>query len=101
MQLLVLDAPAVNEVLILPNAVHDDVAREPLQQRTRFSVGRVARIDERMHDAGAPDEPARRAEIIRDAGEHTAQSPGAMLNRELRQPQWRGRGRATGARPAT
>src|SRR6266705_5660546 len=97
MQLLVLDAPAVSEVLILPDAVHDDVAREPLQERTRFSVLRVARIDVRMHDARAPDEPARRAKIVRDAGEHAAQSPDAMLNRELREPQRRGRRDAAGA----
>src|SRR6267142_5007626 len=100
MQLLVLDAPAMDEVLILPDAVDHDVTREALHEGARLPIGRVARIDVGMHDAGAPDEPARRAEIIRDAGEHAAQTPHAMLNRELPEPQRRGRGDATRARAA-
>ena len=100
MKLLVLNAPAVNEVLILPDAVDDDVAREALEQGPRFPIGRVARIDERMHDAGAADESARGTEVVRNAGKHAAQPPDAMANRELREPERRGRGHATGARPA-
>src|SRR5207244_11572583 len=96
-QLLVLDAPAVDEVLILPDAIDHDVTREAQQQRARLPVGRVARIDVRMHDARATDEPARRAKVVRDAGEHAAQSPDAMLNRELREPQRRGRRDGAGA----
>src|SRR2546425_5908412 len=100
MQFLVLNAPAVNEVLVLPNAIDHDVARKALNQRARLPVGRVARIDVRMHDAGAADESARGTEVIRNAGEHAAQSPDAMLNRELREPERRGRRHATNARPA-
>jgi len=56
-QLLVLDAPAVDEVLILPDAIDHEVTREALQQRPRLPVGRVARIDVRMHDAARPMNP--------------------------------------------
>ena len=100
MQLLVLDVPAVDEVLILPDPIHQDVAGKPLEERARFAVGRVAGIDVRMHDAGAPDEPARRAEIVRDTGEHAAESPDPMLHRELREPQRRRRRDTTRPRAA-
>src|SRR5258705_7423503 len=83
MQLLVLNAPGVNELLILPDAVDDDVAREALQQATRCPISGVARIDERMDDPGAADESARGTEVIRNAGKHAAQAPDAMANREL------------------
>src|SRR5712672_3920443 len=49
-QLLVLNAPAMDEVLILPDPVDDDVARESLHQRARLAVRREARIDIRVHD---------------------------------------------------
>src|SRR2546423_15332103 len=87
----------VNEILVLPNAVHEDVAGEPLQPGAGAPVGRIARIDVRMHDARPADESAGVAKLVRDAGEHTAQTPDAMLNRELAQPQRRGPGHA--ARP--
>src|SRR2546422_722137 len=50
--------------------------------------------------ARPPNDPARRAEIIRDAGDHAPQSPDAMLHGELREPQRCGRGDATGPRAA-
>src|SRR5256886_1140972 len=99
-QLLVLQMTSVNEILVLPDAVHQDVAGEPLQPCARAPVGGVARIDVRMHDARPADESAGVAKLVRDAGEHTAQTPDAMLNRELAQPQRRGRGHASDTRAA-
>src|SRR5207245_4791105 len=46
-QLLVLQMSPVNEILVLPDAVHQDVAGEPLQPCARAPVGGVARIDVR------------------------------------------------------
>src|SRR5213076_3343586 len=99
-QLLVLQMTSVNEILVLPDAVHQDVAGEPLQPCAGAPVGGVARIDVRMHDARPADESAGVAKLVRDAGEHAAQTPDAMLNRELAQPQRRGRGHASDTRAA-
>src|SRR5436190_2691938 len=99
-ELLVLQMTSVNEILVLPDAVHQDVAGEPLQPCARAPVGSIARIDVRMHDARPADESAGVAKLVRDAGEHTAQTPDAMLNRELAQPQRRSRGHAADPRAA-
>src|SRR5207253_4688048 len=99
-QLLVLQVAPMDEVLILPDAVHHDVAREPLQQRSGPPIGRVTRIDIRMHDPRPADESTGVAKLIRDTGKQAAQAPDAMLHRELAQPQRRGRGHACDARAA-
>src|SRR5205807_5083293 len=99
-QLLVLQVAPVDEVLILPDAVHHDVAREPLQQRPDSPIGRVARIDIRMHDPCPADESTRVAKVVRNAGKQAAQTPDAMLHRELAQPQGRGGGHASDPRAA-
>ena len=80
----------MNEVLVLPDAVHHNVARESLQQRARTAIGGPARIGIRMDNAGPANEPAGVAEIVSDPGEQTAQTPHAVLNRELAQPERRG-----------
>src|SRR5712691_7703752 len=98
MQLLVLNPAAVNEVLILPDAVDDDVAGQTLEERARLAVRRVARVDIGVHDARAPEEAAGSAELIGDPGEDAAQTPYPMLNRKLREPERRRRRHAAGAR---
>src|SRR2546428_9461138 len=99
-QLLVLQVAPVDKVLILPDAVHHAVAGEPLQQRPGAPIGRVARIDVRMHDPRSADESTRIAKLVRDAGKQAAQTPDAMLHRELAQPQRRGRGHSPDTRAA-
>src|SRR5207253_703617 len=84
-QLLVLQVTSVNEVLILPDAVYDDVARKPLQQRPGRPIRRIARIDVRVHDPRSTDEATGITEIVGDAGEQAAQTPDAMLHGELRE----------------
>src|SRR5439155_3892584 len=76
------------------------VAREPLQQGPRPPIGRVTRIDIRMHDPCPADESTGVAKLVRDAGKQAAQAPDAMLHRELAHPQWRGRGHACDPRAA-
>src|SRR5437879_11824309 len=90
----------MDEVLILPDAVHHDVARERRQQGAWASVGRVARIDVRVHDPRPADESTGVQKPVRDTGKQAAQTPDAMLNRELAQPQWRGGRYASDARAA-
>src|SRR5207249_265371 len=99
-QLLVLQVAAVDEVLILPDAVHHNVADEPLQQRPGPPIGRVARIDVRVHDPRPADEPTRVPKVVPDAGKQAAQAPRAILHRELAQPQRRGRGHSSDPRAA-
>src|SRR5437773_5781457 len=99
-QLLVLQVAAVDEVLILPDAVHHDVAGEALQQRPGPPIARVARIDVGVHDPRPADEPTRVPKVVPDAGEQAAQAPDAILHRELAQPQRRGRGHACDPRAA-
>src|SRR3989454_3812680 len=53
-----------------------------------------------MHDPGSADESTGVAKLVRDAGKHAAQTPDAMLHRELAQPQRRGRGHAADPRAA-
>src|SRR2546426_704300 len=53
-----------------------------------------------MHDPGSADESTRSAKLVRDAGKQAAQTPDAMLHRELAQPQRRGRGHAAATRAA-
>src|SRR2546422_5333680 len=65
-----------------------------------LSVGRVARIHIRVHDSRSANEAARVAKVVRDAGKQAAQTPDAMLHRELAQPQRRGGGHAAHPRPA-
>src|SRR6185503_9361606 len=89
-QLLVLHALAVNELLVLPDAVDDDVARHALQERAGLSIRGMTRVDIRMHDPGSADEAALRLEVVRDAYEQAAQSPHAVLDVELTEPERRG-----------
>src|SRR5260370_8609952 len=97
-QLLVLNPAAVNEVLILPDAIDDDVAGQTLEERARLAVRGVARVDIGVHDARAPKEAAGGAELIGDPGENAAQTPYPMLNRKLREPERRRRAHAAGPR---
>src|SRR3989442_1719242 len=53
-----------------------------------------------MHDPGSADESTRSAKLVRDAGKQAAQTPDAMLHRELAQPQRRGRGHSSDTRAA-
>src|SRR5207253_11294742 len=99
-QLLVLQVAAVDEVLILPDDVHHNVADEPLQQRPGPPIGRVARLDVRVHDPRPADAPTRDPTVVPDAGKQAAQAPRAILHRELAQPQRRGRGHASDPRAA-
>src|SRR2546426_11566758 len=82
-QLLVLQVAAVDEVLILPDAVHHDVTGEALQQRPGPPIGRVARVDVRVHDPRPADEPTRVPKVVPDAGKQAAHAQHAILHREL------------------
>src|SRR5213592_4066221 len=53
-----------------------------------------------MHDPRPADESARVAKLVRDAGKQAEQTPDAMLNHQLAQPQRRGRGHAARPRAA-
>src|SRR2546426_12603886 len=66
----------------------------------RSPIGRVARIDVRVHDPRTADEPTRVPKVVPDAGKQAAQAPHAILHRELAQPQRRGRGHASDPRAA-
>src|SRR6266545_6548567 len=100
-QLLVLNPAAMNEVLVLPDAIDDDVAGQTLEERAGLPVRGVARIDIGVHDARATEEAAGGAELIGDPGEDAAQTPYPVLNRKLREPERRRRRHAAGSRATT
>src|SRR5207237_10194811 len=56
-QLLVLEVASVNEVLVLQDSVHHNVARESMQQSPRMAICGPARIDIRMDNAGPATDP--------------------------------------------
>ncbi len=89
-ELLVLDPPAVDQVLVLPGAVEQHIAGEPFEQRAGAAVAGDAVIDRRLRYAGAADEAVFGPEIVGDTREGIARPEGAASALRAHEPERRG-----------
>jgi hypothetical protein len=89
MEFLVLRVAAAEEMRVLPRIIQNDVARQRLDLRSTLAEPGSSMIQRCVHDPGARYEPARRAEILADAGHHVSQSEAFSIARENSFPQRR------------
>ena len=92
MELLVLDPGPVDETLVLPGAVDQDLGGEALQQAGAGEIPGVAGIDDPVDDPRPADEAAPGPELVADAAESGSESEPATAPYEAGREERRGGG---------